>query len=28
MLDKAGVKLDKFADSNGEVNELVQPLAL
>jgi uncharacterized protein DUF1552 len=28
MLDKAGVAMDKFADSTGKVDELVQPLAL
>ena len=28
MLDKAGVKLDKFADSTGELDELIQPLSL
>jgi hypothetical protein len=28
LLDKAGVKLDKFADSNGKVNELFEPLAI
>ena len=28
MLDKAGVKLDKFADSTGELDELMQPLSL
>ena len=28
LLDKVGVKLDKFADSNGKVDELFQPLAV
>lgn len=28
MLDKAGVGMDKFADSTGKVDELVQPLSL
>ena len=28
LLDKAGVKLDKFADSNGKVDELFEPLAI
>ncbi len=28
MLDKAGVRLDKFADSNGHINDLLHPLAL
>ena len=28
LLDKVGVKLDKFADSNGKVDELFEPLAI
>jgi hypothetical protein len=28
LLDKAGVKLDKFADSNGKVDELFEPLGI
>jgi hypothetical protein len=28
LLDKVGVKLEKFADSKGKIDELVQPLAL
>src|SRR5712671_5542113 len=28
LLDKVGVRLDKFADSNGKVNELFEPLPL
>ena len=28
LLDKAGVKLDSFADSNGKMEELLQPLSL
>jgi uncharacterized protein DUF1552 len=28
MLDKAGIQIDKFADSNGEVEELLQPLSI
>jgi Protein of unknown function (DUF1552) len=28
MLDKAGIQMDKFADSTGEVDELLQPLSL
>ena len=28
MLDKASVRIDKFADSTGEVEELLQPLSL
>lgn len=28
LLEKAGVKLDKFADSNGRVKELLEPLSL
>src|SRR5262249_51083112 len=28
MLDKAGIHMDKFADSTGEVDELLQPLSL
>ena len=28
MLDKAGIQMDKFADSSGEVEELLQPLSL
>lgn len=28
LLDKAGVRLDKFADSNGKVDELFEPLAI
>jgi len=28
LLDKVGVKLDSFADSNGKVDELFQPLAI
>jgi hypothetical protein len=28
LLDKAGVKLDKFADSNGRVDEIFEPLAI
>jgi hypothetical protein len=28
LLDRVGVKLDRFADSNGEVKELLEPLAL
>lgn len=28
MLDKVGVRIDKFADSNGRVNELLQPLGI
>lgn len=28
LLDKAGVKLDKFADSNGRVDELFEPLGI
>jgi hypothetical protein len=28
LLDKAGVKLDRFADSNGKMEELIEPLSL
>jgi hypothetical protein len=28
LLDKVGVRLDKFADSNGKVNELFEPLSV
>jgi len=28
LLEKVGVRMDKFADSNGKVNELLQPLSL
>ena len=28
LLDKAGVRLDKFADSDGKMNELFQPLGI
>jgi len=28
LLDKVGVRLDKFADSNGKVDELFEPLAI
>ena len=28
MLDKVGVRLDQFADSNGKVDELFEPVAL
>jgi len=28
LLDKVGVKLDKFADSNGKVDELFEPLSI
>jgi hypothetical protein len=28
LLDKAGVRLDKFADSNGKVDELFEPLGI
>jgi len=28
LLDKVGVRLDKFADSNGKVKELLEPLAV
>jgi hypothetical protein len=28
LLDKVGVQLDKFADSNGRVNELFEPLSI
>ena len=28
LLDKAGVRLDRFGDSNGKVKELLEPLAL
>jgi hypothetical protein len=28
LLDKAGVHLDKFADSNGKVNQLFEPLSI
>ena len=28
LLDKVGVRLDKFADSNGKMNELFQPLGI
>src|SRR5207237_265996 len=28
MLDKAGVRVDKFADSSGKVNELFEPLGI
>lgn len=28
LLDKAGVRIDKFADSNGRVGELLQPLGI
>jgi hypothetical protein len=28
LLDKAGVRLDKFADSNGKVNELFEPVGV
>ena len=28
LLDKAGVRLDSFADSNGKVDELIEPLSL
>jgi len=28
LLDKVGVHLDKFGDSNGKVNELFEPLGI
>ena len=28
LFDKAGVHLDSFADSNGKVDELFEPLAI
>jgi len=28
LLDKVGVRLDKFADSNGKVRELLEPLSV
>jgi hypothetical protein len=28
LLDKVGVRLDKFADSNGKLDELFQPLSI
>ncbi len=28
LLDKVGVRLDTFADSNGKVDELFEPLAI
>lgn len=28
LLDKVGVKLDSFADSNGKIDELFQPLTI
>ena len=28
LLDKVGVRLDKFADSNGKMDELLQPLGI
>jgi hypothetical protein len=28
LLDKVGVRLDKFADSNGKVEELFEPLGV
>jgi hypothetical protein len=28
LLDKVGVRLDKFADSNGKVDELFEPLGI
>ena len=28
LLDKVGVQLDKFADSNGKVDELFEPVAV
>ena len=28
LLDKAGVKLDKFADSNGKVDEVFAPVTI
>jgi hypothetical protein len=28
LLDKAGVRLEKFADSNGKVDELFEPLGI
>jgi hypothetical protein len=28
LLDKVGVRLDSFADSDGKVDELFQPLSL
>jgi len=28
LLDKAGVHLDSFADSNGKVDELFEPLSI
>jgi hypothetical protein len=28
LLDKVGVRLDKFADSNGKVDELFEPMGI
>jgi hypothetical protein len=28
LLDRAGVRLDSFGDSNGKIKELLEPLAL
>ena len=28
LLDKVGVRLDSFADSNGQVDDLFEPLAI
>jgi hypothetical protein len=28
LLDRAGVRLDSFADSNGRIKEVVEPLSL
>jgi hypothetical protein len=28
LLDKVGVKIDSFADSNGKINELFTPLSV
>ena len=28
LLDKAGVRIEKFADSNGKVNDLFEPLSI
>jgi hypothetical protein len=28
LLDKVGVKLDKFGDSNGKIDNLFEPLSL
>jgi hypothetical protein len=28
LLDKVGVRLDSFADSRGQINELFQPLSM